>query len=284
MAGPKKGRRVALLTGIALVIVLAVIAWASWDQILFRIRFESLGLNEQGYPEYRHRQTDIVFVKLPGGEFWMGTTDSELARIVQEMVRVLGEESRENIRRKFDRERPRHKVTLSAFMIGKYEVSQAQWNRIMGSNPSEFEGEKLPVENVSWEDCQEFCRTTGPSLPSEAQWEYACRAGTTTAFAFGETLTTELANVGGAPFSRPITTLEVDSFEPNGFGLFSMHGNVAEWCEEVWDPEFYERPDALGLDPLCRSGSELRVARGGFGVSPDWGGALCYALRATAYR
>ncbi len=133
----------------------------------------------------------------------------------------------------------------------------------MGSNPSRLKGENLPVDSVSWEDCSEFCNKTKLSLPTEAQWEYACRAGTSTPYAFGETLSEEQANFGGYEM------LAVDSFEPNGFGLHNMHGNVSEWCQDVYDAEFYKKPEATQKNPVCTSGSGERVFRsGGWGFAP----------------
>ena len=141
--------------------------------------------------------------------------------------------------------------------MAKYELSQAEWKKLMGNNPSKFQGESLPVE-VSWEDCREFCKKSRLSLPTEAQWEYACRARSTTIYAFGNTLTTKQANCQSSRGS-----VAVNSFEPNAFGLYNMHGNVWEWCEDVFDAEFYSRPESVGPDPVATSGSEYRVIRGG---------------------
>jgi len=154
---------------------------------------------------------------------------------------------------------PVHGVTLSPFLLAKYELSQAEWERVMGSNPSlGFKGKNLPVQFISWVDCRAFCTKTGLLLPSEAQWEYACRAKTTTPFAFGETLTKEQANFNSQGL------VEIDSFEPNRYGLYNMHGNVWEWCEDVYDGKFYSKPEASQKDPLCISGSAHRILlRGG---------------------
>ena len=129
----------------------------------------------------------------------------------------------------------------------------------MGRNPSSPKGDELPVHFIAWENCEEFCRKTGLSLPTEAQWEYACRARTTTAFAFGDTLTTKQANFAS---EHPVA---VDSFEPNAFGLHNMHGNVLEWCEDFYDPQFYGRPEASHQNPVCTSRRVARVVRGGSG-------------------
>ena len=225
-------------------------------------RFERLGLNEQGYVEYRHRSTSMVMVRIPGGTFAMGSPESDGGA--------------------WAHERPQHRVTLDAFLIAKHEVSQAIWRQIMDSEPSKIAGDTLPVEQVSWDDCREFCRKTELALPSEAQWESACRGGTSTPFAFGETFTSDQANFdgnfpyvsgpagaqdqdtsrgSGGEFRR--RTVPVDAFEPNGFGLHNMHGNVWEWCEDVFDEDFYGTPDATRRNALCTVGAGNRVVRGG---------------------
>ncbi len=141
---------------------------------------------------------------------------------------------------------------------------------MMGRTPSHFKGQNLPVEQVKWDDCKEFCKRTGLSLPTEAQWEYACRAVTQTPFSFGETITTDQVNYngnspygGGAKGKYRERTVPVDALEPNGFGLYQMHGNVWEWCVDVFDAQFYSKREALEKDPVCTSGSGARVIRGG---------------------
>jgi formylglycine-generating enzyme required for sulfatase activity len=178
----------------------------------------------------------LEMVSIPGGTFEMGSPNSEKGR--------------------YKIESPQHWVTVEPFFMGKYAVTQAQWkavaalpkvNRDLNPDPSEFKGANKPVECVSWEDAAEFCarlsKKTGRNyrLPSEAEWEYACRAGTATPFHFGETITTDLANYDGnytyasAPkgIYRQQTT-NVGSFPPNAFGLYDMHGNVWEWCADPW--------------------------------------------------
>ena len=241
----KKGRKVALVAGLALVVLSVAMVWTYWGEIQswydFRHRdFESLGRNEQGYPEYRHRGTGIVFVGLPGGTFEMG--------------RSPGNEALRS-----DYEGPVHKVTLSPFLIAKYEVTQAQWKAVMGNNPSDYGGRALPVHNVSWEDCQDFCEKTGFSLPTEAQWEHACRAGTSGAYAGTGTLD----DMGWYRKPGGRLTNTVGQKLPNDFGLHDMHGNVFEWCEDWYQADFYQE-SAGARDPLCEnSGSGWRVLRGG---------------------
>ena len=183
-------------------------------------------------------------------------------------------------------EKPKHEVTLTeGYWLGKYPVTQGEWGKIMGSNPSEFKdvGKNAPVESVSWEDAQEFIKKLNTregsagrlpggykyALPTEAQWEYACRAGTTTEFTYGDSLSSRQANFdgdypyGGAskgPFLNKIT--EVGSYAPNAWGLYDMHGNVCEWCEDWYGEDYYKSspntdPDgpASGVDRVLRGGS-----------------------------
>ena len=156
-----------------------------------------------------------------------------------------------------------HEVTLTKpFCMGKHEVTQEQWEAVMGKNPSSTKGAKLPVTNVSWEDCQEFikklnARTDGGyRLPTEAEWEYVCRAGTTTAYSFGDKITPKDANYWDSKIDKPVA---VGSYEPNAFGLYDMHGNVWEWCED-WRGEY---PFAEETDPKGPANGEYRVLRGG---------------------
>jgi formylglycine-generating enzyme required for sulfatase activity len=153
-----------------------------------------------------------------------------------------------------------NEVTISkAFYMGKYEVTQEQWQSLMGNNPSRTKGAKLPVTNVSWEECQEFIKELnektkgGYRLPTEAEWEYACRAGTMKAYSFGNNITKSDANIGGS------NTKVVGSYKPNTFGLHDMHGNVAEWCEDwsgVYSVGAVTNPKGPGTGTyrLCRGG------------------------------
>ncbi|WP_039962467.1 formylglycine-generating enzyme family protein, partial [Kamptonema sp. PCC 6506] len=145
--------------------------------------------------------------------------------------------------------------TVAPFFMGKYAVTQEQWEAVMGNNPSNFKGAKRPVELVTWYDavafCQKLSQKTGKKyrLPSEAEWEYACRAGTSTPFYFGETITPELVNYdGNYPYgaaSKGVYRKEmtpVGSFPPNAFGLYDMHGNVWEWCADPWHNNYQGAP------------------------------------------
>jgi formylglycine-generating enzyme len=167
-----------------------------------------------------------------------------------------------------------HKVTLTkGFYMGVYTVTQEQWKEVMGNNPSKFKGEKnLPVEQVSWLDCQEFIKKLREKdkklyrLPSEAEWEFACRAGTKTPFHFGETISTEQANHNGnftygdgKKGKYREKTTPVGSFPANAWGVHDMHGNVFQWCQD-WHGDY---PQNDVVDPTGAEKGKLRVLRGG---------------------
>ncbi len=246
-----KGRRIAIGAGTAAVLVLGLSAWLSWPRIRFYRLFAPLGRNAQGFLEYRHRQTGIVFVSLPGGTFWMGAQSEDPRG--QNYDRDAGPD-----------EGPVREVTVSGLLIGKYEVTQGQWKAVMGSNPSSHKGDDRPVEQVSWDDILRFAAKTGLRLPTEAEWEYACRAGAPAPDA-GTGKIDEMGwyegntQVGGPGNTQ---THAVGMKAPNGFGLHDMHGNVWEWCEDLYDADFYGRPEASDPDPVCLAGTN-RVTRGG---------------------
>ncbi|MEA5495972.1 formylglycine-generating enzyme family protein [Limnoraphis robusta] len=215
----------------------------------------------------------LDMVLIPGGTFLMGSPEDE-------------PESRDN-------ERPQHEVTIQPFFFGRYTVTQAQWRvvanypqieRELNPDPSQFKGDKRPVENVNWENAIEFCKRLSHNtrreykLPSESQWEYACRAGTKTPFHFGETITTDLANYRGTDnrdgqlsgsYGRGNKgkyrkqTTEVGSFPPNNFGLHDMHGNVWEWCEDHYHNSYLQVPTdgTAWIDENRKTAG--RVLRGG---------------------
>ncbi len=269
---PTRGKKPALFVAALALAVLALAFWLSWPHLHFWWLFEPLGPNAQGYTEYRHRKTGIVFVSLPGGKFWMGAqkTDPNGQNYDPEAW-----EGNSFV----------HEVALSPFVIGKFEVTQEQWRRVLGTNPSNSESGDLPVEMVTWNDCQEFCRRTELKLPTEAQWEYACRAGTTGPYAG----TGRLEDMGWYDGNSGDRTHPVGQKQPNGFGLHDMHGNAEEWCEDVYNESFHSMPEAGGLDPVCASGYSFRVVRGGafgdihdylrcayrFANDPDCGGFTC---------
>jgi formylglycine-generating enzyme required for sulfatase activity len=181
----------------------------------------------------------LEMVKIPGGRFLMGAPKTEAQRRSSEG--------------------PQHYVDVAEFFMGKYAVTQGQWEAVMGNNPfriqSWFKRASRPVEGVSWYNATKFCQKlsqiTGKkySLPSESQWEYACRARTTTPFYFGETITSELVNYRGSSTYADAPkgeyrgkTTNVGIFPPNAFGLYDMHGNVWEWCADEWHDNYDGAP------------------------------------------
>lgn len=197
-------------------------------------------LTAQRYLEALGNDISLSMVAIPGGSFVMGSPLTEASR------------------QKF--EGPQHQVDVPSFCMGQFLITQAQWqavsalpaiNRDLPPEPSQFKGADYPVESVSWLDAVEFCdRLTHKfqrlyRLPSEAEWEYACRAATTTPFHVGETLTPDYANFHGMKTYRSAPrgqyrgqTTPVDHFRPNVFGLYDMHGNVWEWCADDWHPTY----------------------------------------------
>jgi formylglycine-generating enzyme required for sulfatase activity len=208
-------------------------------------------------------------VRIEGGTFTMGSPSSEPQRNSDEV---------------------QHQVTLSAFYMGKYQVTQAEYQSVIGTNPSNITGANLPVERVSWYDAVEFCNrlsqqegltpaytingtnvncnwnANGYRLPTEAEWEYACRAGTTTPFSTGNNITTDQANYDGRyPYNNNATgicrwtTTSVGSFAPNPWGLYDMHGNVSEWCWDWYD----SYSTGAQTNPRGPVSGDDRVVRGG---------------------
>jgi formylglycine-generating enzyme required for sulfatase activity len=227
---------------------------------------------------------ELELVYIPGGRFWMGSPKTEEGRDVHQLF----DASLTNV------EGPQHKVTIPAFYMGKYPVTQRQWRAVsllddveqhLSPSPSSFRGDDLPVEQVNWHEAVEFCQRISIRtqqqyrLPSEAEWEYACRAGTDGPFHFGETISTDQANYRGTDLEFTGQTLPgaygkgkpgvyrekttaVSSFPANGFGLYDMHGNVSEWCQDVWH-DSYEGAPTDGRAWMAGSDQDLRVVRGG---------------------
>jgi len=212
-------------------------------------------------------------VRINGGTFTMGSPANEPDRRDNEV---------------------QHPVTVSSFYMGKYEVTQKEYQEVMGTNPSQFKGDNLPVENVSWFDAVEYCNkrsqqegltpaytingtnvtwnrnANGYRLPTEAEWEYTCRAGTTTAYNTGASITD---NTGWYSANSGDTTHPVGQKPANAWGLYDMHGNVWKWC---WD-WFGNYASGAQTDPVGASSGSDRVRRGG-----SWGNTAQYAR--SAYR
>jgi formylglycine-generating enzyme required for sulfatase activity len=217
----------------------------------------------------------LDMVLIPAGSFEMGSPEDELERM--------------------DWEGPPHTLTVPTFFMGRTPITQAQWRQVvklpkvkadLKPSPSNFKGDNRPVEQVSWNDATEFCarlsRYTNREyrLPSEAEWEYACRAGTTTAFHFGETIDVEVANyqaqdkkIGDTTYPGKYgrgkfgeyrkQTTPVGSFPPNQFGLHDMHGNVWEWCMDDWHDNYKGAPNDGSAWLKNAETASNKVLRGG---------------------
>jgi formylglycine-generating enzyme required for sulfatase activity len=214
----------------------------------------------KAYTENLGDGVSLTLMLVPDGEFMMGAPDGEPG-------------SR-------DTERPQRLVKVPPFLIGRYPVTQAQWRVVAGykqekrelsPDPSNFKGDDLPVEQVNWHDATEFCQRLSAKtkknyhLPSEAQWEYACRAETTTAYHFGDQLTEEVAN-----YNQNVgRTTPVGQYPANCWGLHDMHGNVWEWCQDHWHGN-YEGASTGDSAWIEGGDSNRRIHRGGSWIFNPW--------------
>jgi len=206
-----------------------------------RFQFEVIFAEDQGIKVKREQKdafyetedlgngVTLEMVFIPAGTFMMGSSASEQDRS--------------------SNEGPQHQVTIEeGFYMGKYPVTQAQYEAVMGNNPSHRKGKHRPVENVSWDEAVAFCKKlserTGKTyrLPSEAEWEYSCRAGTTTPYYFGEVIKSQWANCRSENQYEYEQRTEVGCFPPNAFGLYDMHGNVWEWCADPYYDNYEGAP------------------------------------------
>ena len=197
---------------------------------------------------------ELALIEIPAGRFQMGSPYGQGA----------------------DDERPQHFVTIGRMFLSQALVTQAQWRAVMGQAlPCRFAGDARPVENVSWREAESFCehlsRRSGRaySLPSEAQWEYACRAGASAPFYIGPTLSASLANYcgehtfrGEAPGPYRHVTTEAGAFPPNPFGLYDIHGNLWQWCADTWHPN-HSGASASEAAWTARGDPKARAVRGG---------------------
>ncbi|MDT3673052.1 SUMF1/EgtB/PvdO family nonheme iron enzyme [Microcystis wesenbergii] len=268
-------------------------------QLLSVFNFEVVGVNAKGeqirkeskqsqyFREDLGKGITLEMVAIPGGTFLMGTEDEEIERLVKKF-------NWEGFRR----ERPQHEVTVPPFFMGKYPITQAQWKAIasrtdlkvkqdLDFKPAYFkdrpDSDRRPVEQVNWYDAIEFCARLSKltvreyRLPSEAEWEYACRAGTTTPFYFGETITGELANYNASNTYADEPngeyrneTTRVGQFPPNAFGLYDMHGNVREWCADTWHDNYDGAPTDGSV--WIENGNDNRspLRGGSWGYNPNY--------------
>ncbi len=227
------------------------------------------------------------FVLIPAGHFLMGSPPSEFHRKKQRVG--------PNGRLKTIDDEQQHRVMISRpFYMQVTEVTQAQYRAIMGKNPSFYQCcDRCPVETVSWPEAREFIRrlnaregTNKYRLPTEAEWEYACRAGTTTPFSFGSTISTRQANYLGKwvygrgwqdTYVAREKTMPVKSFPPNPWGLYEMHGNVQEWCSDWYGTDYYRASPTV--DPRGPSSGQFRVVRGGSFPAHPWQVRSAYRKR-----
>lgn len=216
----------------------------------------------------------MQFVLIPSGSFLMGSSETDVDAAFADAKLTNSAAQRD----KFSVETPQHRVTIKeGFYMGKFEVTQAQWRALMGNNPSHSKNcDNCPVEQVSWYDTQGLINKLNRMndgylyrLPSEAEWEYAARAGTTTTFAFGNSLSSSQANFNGNnPFGNAPKdvwlkkTAPVGSYQPNGWGLYDMHGNVYEWVEDICSGSYTGLP-VDGSPNMGNGDSVSRVLRGG---------------------
>lgn len=197
--------------------------------------------NPQNFTENLGNNIDLEMIYITGGTFMMGSPESLATRI--------------------------HEVKIQDFHIGKYPITQEQYQQVMGNNPSYFKGNNHPVEKVSWDNAVEFCeilsQRTGKRyrLPSEAEWEYACRAGTITTYHFGNKIKPQKANYNNSHKRRTTTTPVGSYLYKNKFGLYDMHGNVWEWCQDDCHDN-YEGAPTDGRAWVSKN-SDLKVVRGG---------------------
>ena len=243
--------------------------------VVFSRPVEDKSLSAGNFIERLSNNVELEMIKISSGQFWMGSSDSEAER--------------------WGREGPQHLVQVSEFWLGQYPVTQAQWTEVaalpkikcdLNPFPSKFKGAMLPVEQISWYEAVEFCqrlsRSTGRTyrLPSEAEWEYACRAGANTQYSFGDTITGKQVNCNfqktvvvskgfmglGRKEAKSGTyqkkTTVVGSFSSNAWGLYDMHGNVWEWCADHKHNNYNGAP-IDGSPWLSGDESKYRVRRGG---------------------
>jgi formylglycine-generating enzyme required for sulfatase activity len=199
-----------------------------------------------------HGPTGLEFALVPGGRFSMGSPPEEAQRAAGDGP--LSERQ--------------HDVVISAgFLMCTTEVHQRAWQTVMGAKPAHFEDEYRPVEQIGWHDALEFCNRVGLALPTEAQWEYACRAGTRTVYGFGDDVD-DLPSYAHFDANAESTSHRVGKKRPNGFGLHDMHGNVMEWCLDGEGAY----PEGAVEDPLLNEDADTRVSRGG-----SWFNTAAYA-------
>jgi formylglycine-generating enzyme required for sulfatase activity len=294
----------ATTTALGLVLTL-VLSWAVWGQAVRPAgaapTTASAPASQAAYPLWNGKEKPAEYAKragikdveqaldlgkginlkatlIPAGKFMMGASKEEL-----DIIQKMGGRGTRGAE-----EQPQHEVTITRpFYMGVYTVTQEQYGQLMTADPSTNKGARLPAEGEFWTEAVDFCKKlsekTGQAvrLPTEAEWEYACRAGTTTAFNFGDQISSDQANYEGTMIwdkgKKGVyrgKSMPVGTFKPNAWGLYEMHGNITQWCSDWYDKDYYARspavdpkgPDASSDNPVSR------VSRGG---SWGYGPRLC---------
>jgi len=267
-------------------------AIAQFDERIAR-QYQTLWAKYLRLPVVQVNSIGMRLVLIPPGEFDMGSSPSEIEQLVGQ-TKALGMAHGEI--QSLLSEGPQHRVKITRpFYLGMCEVTQAEYRQVTGTNPSGFanSGATAPVENVSWNDAQDFCRRLSEArtekdagrvyqLPTEAQWEYACRAGTTTRYHFGNH-ESNAAGYAWFPRNSGRTTHAVGQRMPNAWGLHDMLGNVWEWCADWYDAEYYKHSPAS--DPTGPPDGKARSFRGGSWLRlPDYASCAYRNYRAPEYR
>jgi len=250
----KKASQIKIIAIVLVLIALLIGYWLmapGFDEIPTTTTPDGIEASTTPIPTPDNNITNSIgmeLVLIPAGKFKMGSPSGEVGRYRNEI--------------------PMHYVTIEkAYYLGKYEVTQKQWSEVMGDNPSNFNGDDLPVEGVSWYDVQDFVNklneregTDKYRLPSESEWEYAIRAGTNTQYSFGDNAS-DLEDYAWYSYNSGKKTNPVGQKQPNPWGLYNMHGNVFEWVQDKWHNDYYGAPL---FGQAWESGSEsYRVVRGG---------------------
>lgn len=296
MSAKRWQRRIVVGAATLAAIVLLLIPWRNvYLHLLFIRDFEYVGPNSWGCPEYRHRATGIVFVRVPGGTFTMGSSERDVEQAIDNWIPLQMLWVRFNLpswdrrysctrevwEREFralvEKEEVPHRVTLDSFLLAKYELSQSEWDAVMRDDSKGVKESDSPVDNISWEDCREFCGRTGLQLPTEAQWEFAAKGGRAGLCWYGPLLPGFDPEMTPQSFwerwsevapSTPKT--REDPLGESGFGFFNMYGGFREFCQDWYDPAFYRTPSAREKNPVCSATSpeKLRVVRGCSDLGP----------------
>ncbi len=230
------------------------------------------------YREQLPNGVALEMIAIPAGSFLMGTPSDDVRKIL-----AIGGYSKENIEQWIKYEMPQHRATVLELAMGKYPITQEQWQAVMGNNPSRFSGVTYPVESVNWKDAKEFCsrlsKLTGKTyrLPTEAEWEYAARAGSQNLYSFGDNAN-QLKDYAWYGDNSSGQTQPVGKKKANAFGIYDMHGNVWEWCEDEWH-ENYNGAPVDGSAWVNNNSSQYRLLRGG-----SWYYNAYYCRSAFRYR